>query len=335
MIIILRNDATKNQINDVLAKIKALRLKHQLSKGVEKTIIGVIGDERIIAGQPFENMPGVDSVIPILKPYKMASREFHPQNSVVKIGDAKFGKAFTVIAGPCAVENEKQVMETARAVKASGAQVLRGGAYKPRTSPYAFQGLGEKGLKILAKARDETGLPFVTEVVDTRHVKTAAQYADALQIGTRNMQNFELLKEVGKTNLPVVLKRGMWATVEEWLMSAEYVMSEGNPNIILCERGIRTFEKATRATLDVSAIPVAKSLSHLPVIVDPSHAGGKRSLVSPLALAGVAAGADGLIVEVHNCPDKALCDGPQALLPSDFAEMMNKAKKIAAIVGHT
>ncbi|HUR39493.1 MAG TPA: 3-deoxy-7-phosphoheptulonate synthase, partial [Planctomycetota bacterium] len=302
--------------------------------GEETTVIGVIGDERKVDAANFQTLPGVEKVIPILKPYKLASRDFQKKDTVVKVGDVRIGGGtFTVMAGPCAVETHEQTLECARRVQKSGAGVLRGGAFKPRTSPYAFQGLGKKGLEILADARKETGLPVITEVMTVEDVPLVAEYADILQIGARNSQNFNLLDAAGRQPKPVLLKRGLSGTIEELLLSAEYILSRGNPNVILCERGIRTYEKATRNTLDISAVPVLKSLSHLPVVIDPSHATGLRHLVAPLAKAAVAVGADGVLIEVHPYPEKALCDGPQSLTPEMFDTLVQELRPIAKAVG--
>lgn len=335
MIIVMNPGASKRDIDHLVTKIKKLGLKPWISAGVERTIVGVIGEEDIIRIQPLEAYPGVERVLPILKPYKIASRDYKKENSVIDLGcGVKVGaKKLVVMAGPCSVENEKLLIEIAKKVKKAGANVLRGGAFKPRTSPYAFQGLGVKGLKFLANAKKETGLPIVTEVMDTRDVEVIAKYADIFQIGARNMQNFNLLKEVGKARKPVLLKRGMSNTIKELLMSAEYILSEGNFNVILCERGIRTFEDATRFTLDINAVPVVKNLSHLPIIVDPSHATGRWGLVEPCAKAAIACGADGLIVEVHTKPEEAMSDGEQSLLPENFAHLMGEVAKIAEAVG--
>ena len=334
MIIVMRPDASKKDINHLVGKIKKLGLKPWVSKGVERTIVGVIGEEDVIRVQPLEAFPGVEKILPILKPYKIASRDFKKENSVIDIGSGvKVGaKKIVVMAGPCSVENEKLLIDIAKKVKKAGATVLRGGAFKPRTSPYAFQGLGIKGLKFLANAKKETGLPIITEVMDTRDVEVISKYADIFQIGARNMQNFNLLKEVGKTRKPVLLKRGMSNTVKELLMSAEYVLSEGNFNVMLCERGIRTFEDATRFTLDINAVPVVKSLSHLPIIVDPSHATGKWALVEPCSKAAIACGADGLIIEVHPKPEEAMSDGEQSLLPENFEKLMAEVERVAEAV---
>lgn len=335
MIIVLRPDATKKQVNHIVDRIKRLGLRPWVSKGVERTIIGVIGKEDVIRAQPLEVFPGVEKVLAILKPYKLASRDFRKEGTIVDVGGGvKIGtERVVVMAGPCSVENERLLITIAKRVKKSGATVLRGGAFKPRTSPYAFQGLGLKGLKFLAEARKETGLRIITELMDIRNLDLLLKYADIIQIGARNMQNFNLLKEVGKTKKPVVLKRGMANTIKELLMSAEYILSEGNFNVILCERGIRTFEDATRFTLDVSAVPVVKNLSHLPIIVDPSHATGRWGLVGPCAKAGLASGADGLMIEVHPNPEEALSDGEQSLYPENFEKLMEELKKVAEAVG--
>lgn len=335
MIVVMNANASKAQVNSVLERLETLGFSIHLSEGVERTIIGAIGDKTRLNEIALEAMAGVEKVVPILQPYKLVSRTFKDANSVVKCGgDLEIGgPKLHVMAGPCAVESMEQLLESARAVKAAGATMLRGGAFKPRTSPYAFQGLEEEGLKMLAEARRQTGLKIVTEVVDPRNVELVAQYADVLQIGARNMQNFFLLKEVSQLDKPVLLKRGPSATVEEWLMAAEYVMAGGNYNVILCERGIRTFETYLRNTLDLSAVPVAKELSHLPVIVDPSHATGRWQYVKPMAVAAIAAGADGLIIEVHPNPAMALCDGQQSLTPENFGSLMGELGKIAAAMG--
>lgn len=337
MIIVLKKDATEQEINHVVERIKKLGLKPMISRGTERTIIGVIGPEDIIATQPIEIYPGVEKVMPILRPYKLVSRDFKKEDSIIKINDnVSVGeKKVVIMAGPCSVEKEDLLISIAKKIKAAGATVLRGGAFKPRTSPYSFQGLGEEGLKYLAAAKKETGLSIITELTDVRDVALVAKYADIIQIGARNMQNFALLKEVGQTKKAVLLKRGMSNTIKELLMSAEYILSEGNFNVILCERGIRTFEDYTRFTLDVSAVPAIKELSHLPVIVDPSHAAGKWSLVGACAKAGIAAGADGLIIEVHPNPEEALSDGAQSLLPEKFAQLIAEVGKVAESVGRT
>jgi 3-deoxy-7-phosphoheptulonate synthase len=334
MIIVMKTGASVKEVSAVLKQIEAHGFKPHMSKGEETTVIGVIGDERKLDGANFATLPGVERVIPILKPYKLASRDFKKKDTVVRVGDLPVGGGtFTVMAGPCAVESLEQTLECARRVKKAGANVLRGGAYKPRTSPYSFQGLGPKGLEILAEARKETGLPVITEVMAVEDVGLVAEFADILQIGARNMQNFNLLDAVGKQEKPVLLKRGLSSTIEEWLLCAEYVLSRGNPNVILCERGIRTFEKATRNTLDIGAVPVIKKLSHLPIILDPSHATGIREFVPPLAKAAVAVGADGVILEVHPHPEKALCDGPQSLTPEMFETLVHELRPIAKSVG--
>jgi 3-deoxy-7-phosphoheptulonate synthase len=334
MIIVVKPDATVEQVDHIIKKIKDLGLQAHVSKGTERTVIGAIGDEAILQSVPLEAIPGVEKVLPILKPFKLASWEFRKEKTVVRVGSEQIGGTrIAVIAGPCAVENKTLLVEIAKEVKNAGANFIRGGAFKPRTSPYAFQGLEEEGLKYLADARERTGLPIVTEVMDPRDIEMIVKYADVLQIGARNMQNFRLLKEVGLCKKPVLLKRGISATIKEWLMSAEYIMSGGNHSVILCERGIRTYETATRNTLDLSAVPVLKQMTHLPVVVDPSHAVGKWDLVAPMAKAAVAAGADGLIIEVHSNPEEALCDGEQSLKPKSFKQLMDELRPIAKAVG--
>lgn len=334
MIVVMREDATQEDIERISEFIRGLGLDVHISKGAERTIIGIIGDRRIVADKPIEMMNGVEKTILIAEPYKLASRSFKPEPTIVKVGDVEIGgEEIVLIAGPCAVESREQVFQTAEAVKKGGGQILRGGAFKPRTSPYSFQGLGEEGLKILAEARERTGLRIVTEVMRTDHIDVVAEYADILQIGARNMQNFHLLREAGKTKKPVMLKRGLSATIEEWLNAAEYIMNEGNFNVILCERGIRTFETQTRNTLDLSAVPLIKRLSHLPIIVDPSHGTGKWRLVAPMSRAAIAAGADGLMIEVHPNPKEACSDGPQSLNLENFFELTWEIKKIAEIMG--
>lgn len=334
MIIIMCNTATKQEIKNVEKYLVDSGLKPHLSKGEFKTLIGVIGDKRILNIETVSIMPGVEEIVPITKPYKLVGRELNPHNSVVKVGNIEIGgDEIIVMAGPCAVESEDQLYATAEVVKAAGAKILRGGAFKPRTSPYAFQGLEEEGLKMLDEARNRTGLKIVTEVMDTKEVELVSKYADILQIGARNMQNFRLLNEVGLINKPVLLKRGISATIEEWLMAAEYILAAGNPNVILCERGIRTYETATRNTLDLSAIPVVKELSHLPIIVDPSHATGTYKFVPPLSKGAIAVGADGLIIEVHKDPCVAKCDGPQSLKPEKFQQLMDEIRPVAKAVG--
>jgi 3-deoxy-7-phosphoheptulonate synthase len=336
MIIILKPSATEAEIALVVKKIEGFGLAAHISKGTERTIIGAIGDERVLQDRPLEAFPFVEQVLPVLKPYKLASREFKPEGTIVNIdGVLVGGKQVVVMAGPCAVENRDSLLQVAKCVKDAGGHILRGGAYKPRTSPYTFQGLGEEGLTYLSEAKAETGLPIATELMDPRDAPQVYQCADLVQIGARNMQNFRLLKEVGCRRKPVLLKRGLSCTIKDLLLAAEYILSEGNYDVILCERGIRTFEDATRNTLDLSAIPLIKRLSHLPVIVDPSHATGKWHLVAPMALAAVAAGADGIMVEVHPHPEDALSDGPQALLPSTFEKLMNDLSKVAQAVGRS
>jgi 3-deoxy-7-phosphoheptulonate synthase len=334
MIIVLRPDASQKDVDHIVERTAKLGLKTHISKGTERTIIGLIGPEDILRTVPLEVFPGVENVIPILAPYKLVSREFKKENSRIRIGEhvTVGGKKIILFAGPCAIENEDILLDIGEKVKFAGASVIRAGAYKPRTSPYAFQGLGVEGLKILNRVSKKLSLPTVTEVMDTRDVEKVAQYADVLQIGARNMQNFNLLKEVGMTKKPVLLKRGLSSTIKEWLMSAEYIMAEGNHHVILCERGIRTFEDATRNTFDVSAIPVVKQFSHLPVIADPSHAAGKWNLVAPLAKAAVAAGADGLMIEVHTKPEEAMSDGAQSLLPEKLTELMSELEAIALAI---
>jgi len=335
MIIVFKKGATKNEIGNLIKRVEKLGLKAMVSRGKERTIIGVIGPEDVVRLHPLDVFPGVDKVIPVLAPYKLVSREFKAGNSVIKIKEGvEVGSGkIAIIAGPCSIESEKQINETAKKVKEAGASILRGGAFKPRSSPYTFQGLGEKGLKMLKNVSEKFDIPTATEVMDTRDVALVARHTDILQIGARNMQNFSLLKEVGQTKKPIILKRGLSATIKELLMSAEYILSEGNFNVILCERGIRTFEEFTRNTLDLSAVPSIKMLSHLPVIVDPSHACGKWGLVAPLSKAAVACGADGLLIEVHPNPQEALSDGSQQLLPDNFAEMVKELRDVAKAVG--
>ena len=336
MIIVLKPDATKHDKDHILAKMTELGLKTMVSEGVERTIIGLIGEEDLLRSLPLEAFPGVEKVMTVLKPFKLVSREFHPKDTVIKVGGVEIGgKKLTIAAGPCAVENREMLMLVAKEVGHAGAKVLRGGAFKPRTSPYAFQGLGEEGLKLLAEAREKYKLPVVTEVMDPRDVDLVEEYADIIQIGARNMQNFTLLKQVGQAKKPVMLKRGLSSTIKELLLSAEYICSEGNMDVILCERGIRTFEDATRNTLDVSAVPVIKAQSHLPVFLDPSHAAGKWEYVAALAKASIAAGADGLLIEVHNNPEVALSDGPQSMLPRKFAKLMQELEPLAKALGRS
>ena len=333
MIVVVDNKAGEKVIRAVVEEIEKMGFKTHLSRGTEKTTIGVIGDDRYVAKERIEMLAGVEKVIPVLKPFKLSSREFHPEDTRIRVNGKILGEEFLTIAGPCSVESREQLLETAHFVKEQGADLLRGGAFKPRTSPYSFQGLGLRALEYLAEAKEATGLPIVTEVLSPQDVQLVGQYVDVLQVGARNMQNFTLLRAVGQVRKPVLLKRGMMATIEEFLLAAEYVMNEGNPDVILCERGIRTFETYTRNTLDLSAVALIKQLSHLPVIVDPSHATGKSSLVAPLAKAAVAVGADGVMVEVHPNPAKALSDGAQSLSFPMFAEMMSDLTKIARALG--
>ena len=332
MIIVMKKNATEEQINKVAAWIESMGYAAYPSRGVERTIIGAIGDDRGKAAlKAAESLSGVERTMPILKPYKLASREAREEDTIIKVGNVTIGGGqFVVIAGPCAVESEEQMMESAFVVKEAGAQLLRGGAFKPRTSPYSFQGMEEEGLKILARVREKTGLPVVTEVMSTEDVDLVEKYTDILQIGARNVQNFPLLKKAGQARKPVLLKRGMMTTIEELLMSAEYILSSGNEQVILCERGIRTFETATRNTLDLSAVPVLKGLTHLPVIVDPSHAAGHWKYVIPLSKAAMAVGADGLLVEVHPEPEKAVSDGLQSLKPKKFRMLMEELRNLEA-----
>jgi 3-deoxy-7-phosphoheptulonate synthase len=334
MIVIMKAGATRTQVANVTARIQQYGCRAHISKGTEHTIIGIIGNGRALDREQIERMDGVERTVPILRPFKLASREFHPQDTVVQVNGLSIGgNQLAVIAGPCAVESREQMLEAAHAVKAAGAQALRGGAFKPRTSPYSFQGLGEQGLRILAEAREETGLPIVTEVMEPQTVPLVTTFADILQVGARNMQNYALLHAVGESQRPVMLKRGMMSTMEELLMAAEYILSHGNERVVLCERGIRTFEPYTRNTLDISAVPMLKQLSHLPVVVDPSHGTGKWELVEPVSRAAVAAGADGLIVEVHPHPEDAFSDGAQSLKPARFAALMEGLRPVAEAVG--
>ncbi|MBI5894318.1 MAG: 3-deoxy-7-phosphoheptulonate synthase [Deltaproteobacteria bacterium] len=336
MIVVLRPDATKKEIDHIIERIKQLGLSVHISKGKERTILGAIGDESILEEHPIDMLPGIEKVMPILKPYKLVSREFQKEDSIINVDGIKIGgKQIQVIAGPCSVETREILINTAQRIKKAGAKFLRGGAFKPRTSPYAFQGLGEEGLLFLLEAKKKTGLPIVTELLDPRDTEVVYEYADIIQIGARNMQNFRLLTEVGKLDKPVLLKRGLSATIKEFLMSAEYIASQGNRKIILCERGIRTFETAVRNTLDLSAVPVLKEETHLPVFIDPSHAVGRWDMVAPLAKAAIAVGADGLMIEVHSDPENALCDGSQSLKPSKFDKLMKELKKVAIAVGRT
>jgi len=334
VIIVLKPGVNDEQIQHVIERVEAMGLSAHLSRGTYRTIIGVIGDEAQLQSAPLGAIPGVADVIPILPPFKLASREAHAEPSVVDVAGVKIGGGHLgMIAGPCAVESRERLDEIAGAVRQAGANLLRGGAFKPRTSPYAFQGLGEEGLKILREVGDRHGMPVVTEVMDPRYVDMVAEYADMLQIGARNMQNFSLLTEVGRARKPVLLKRGMSATIKDLLMSAEYIMSQGNSQVVLCERGVRSFDTETRNLFDVAAVPLAKGLSHLPIIVDPSHATGRPDLIPACALAGVAAGADGVHIEVHNCPEEALSDGPQALLPEQYATLAAQIRALAELLG--
>lgn len=336
MIIIMKPNASSEAVEKVANLIQSKGLQVHLSKGDEVTIVGVVGDKTRLHGSNIEISDGVDKIVNVTESYKLVNKKFHPENSVIPVGNTVIGPGtLTVMAGPCAIENHDQLLSSAYAVKKSGATFLRGGAYKPRTSPYSFQGLEEEGLKYMKEAREATGLNIICEVTSLKAMETAVKYVDMLQIGARNMQNFELLKEVGKSGIPVLLKRGLAATIDEWLNAAEYIISEGNPNIVLCERGIRTYETSTRNTLDISAVPVIRAKSHLPVIVDPSHATGVRAYVEPLAKAAVAVGADGLMIEVHPCPSCALSDGPQSLTFDQFETLMNDLRPFAGLVGRS
>lgn len=334
MIVVMKKGATENQIAKVIEKIKGSGLKQHVSKGEFVTIIGIIGDESKVPESQIRAMEGVEKLMPILSPYKLVSRDFHPANTAITVDGVKIGSSdIIVMAGPCSVESKEQIIETAKAVKKAGAKILRGGAFKPRTSPYSFQGLGEEGLKLLKYAKKETGMPVITEVMDTRNVHLVCKYADILQIGARNMQNYDLLKEVGKCRHPVLLKRGLSATINELLLSAEYIISEGNHNVILCERGIRTFETYTRNTLDLNAVPALKELTHLPVFVDPSHGTGRYTLVNPMSKAAIAAGADGLLIEVHPNPEKSVSDADQTISTKRFEKLMEELKLIVNAIG--
>ena len=336
MVVVMKPGTLKEDIDALVEKLKELDLDVGVTNGVGCTILGLVGDTTAVDMDKISINPHVERVMRVQEPYKKANRKFHPEDTVVSVGAAKIGGGnFSVIAGPCSVESEAQICAVAEDVKASGAALLRGGAFKPRTSPYSFQGMGTHGLDLLMEAREKTGLPIVTEIMDPRMADLFEQEVDIVQVGARNMQNFELLKEVGKMSKPILLKRGLSNTYEEWIMSAEYIMSEGNENVILCERGVRTFESYTRNTLDVSAIPAIKQMSHLPIIVDPSHAAGMYWMVEPLALAGIAAGADGLMVEVHNDPPRAKCDGQQSLTPQKFDALMGKVSALVDLVGKT
>jgi len=334
MMIIMQTDATQDQIAAVVIRVEEYGLRAHLSSGEERTVIGAVGDRRPVMMDQFLHLPGVDRVVPISRPYKLASREFRPEDSVFPLDGVQVGDdGIVIIAGPCSVENRTQLLETAHAVREAGAHALRGGAFKPRTSPYSFQGLGEDGLELLAEARQVTGLPIVTEVMTPEQISLVARYADVLQVGARNMQNYALLHAVGESQQSVLLKRGMMASIEELLMAAEYILSHGNERVILCERGIRTFEQYTRNTLDINAVPLLKQLCHLPVIVDPSHATGKWELVAAVSRAAVAAGADGLLIEVHPHPSRAVSDGAQSLKPEPFAQLMTSLRAVARAVG--
>ena len=334
MIIVMKPEATEHDVDHLVERLRELGLKAQVSTGEERTVVGVIGDDRILQNQPLTVFPGVESVTPVLAPWKLVSREFQKQNSVIDVHGVKVGgKKIAIMAGPCAVEKRELTVGIAKEVSSAGASILRGGAYKPRTSPYSFQGLGQEGLDYLVEARKQTGLPVVSEILDARDLGHFLEKADIIQIGARNMQNFELLKEVGDYDKPVLLKRGLSATIKEFLLSAEYLMSRGNRNVMLCERGIRTFETQYRNTLDLTAVPTLKEMSHLPVIVDPSHATGKWNLVAPMAKAAIACGADGLLLEVHSNPECALCDGEESLKPTRFKDLMSDLKSIAEAVG--
>ena len=333
MIIVFKQNAKENEVKRGLDKVEKLGLKTHISQGEETLIVGLVGDTTRVDPKRIEVEESVERIMKVSEPYKLANRAFHPEDSVINVaGIPVGGKALTLIAGPCSVESKEQVLEVARRVKASGANLLRGGAFKPRTSPYSFQGMGSTALDLLVEAKEETGLPIVTELMSEKHIDEFNDKVDLVQIGARNMQNFDLLKEVGqRIKKPVLLKRGLSNTYEEWLMSAEYIMANGNPNVILCERGIRTFETYTRNTLDLQAIPVLKRLTHLPVIIDPSHAGGKWWLVEPMAKAAVVAGCDGLMIEVHNDPENALCDGPQSLKPDRYDNLLKDIRKLEAV----
>jgi 3-deoxy-7-phosphoheptulonate synthase len=335
MMIVMKPTATPQEVQAVIDRVESVGARTHMSRGDEVTVIGAIGDREHVARLELEGAPGVDRVVPILKPYKLASTQFgHGERSVLDIAGRKVGgQSFAIIAGPCTVESREQTLETATVVRDAGGTLFRGGAYKPRTSPYTFQGLGQEGLRMLAEAKMETGLPIVTEVMDVRDLEPVLEVADVVQIGARNMQNYALLAEVGRSGAPALLKRGLSSTLEELLMAAEYILTEGNEKVMLCERGIRTFETAYRFTLDLMAVPVLKEMSHLPVIVDPSHAAGRRDLVVPLSLAAAAVGADGIIVEVHPCPDEAICDGPQQLIADEFADYVERVQAAAAVAG--
>jgi 3-deoxy-7-phosphoheptulonate synthase len=336
LIIVMAHGATEADVQHVVERLTDVGAEAHLSRGKHRTVIGVVGDRELIQQLPWEAFAGVERAVPVLKPFKLVSRDFQEDDSVIDVGGVPVGGGhFVPIAGPCAVESRDQLFSSTEAVARAGARILRGDAFKPRTSPYSFQGLGEKGLELLAEARDEFGLPFVAEVVDPRDVEIVAAYADLIRVGTRNMANFTLLAELGRQDKPVLLKRGFTATIEEWLNAAEYIYKEGNHHVILCERGIRTFETATRNTLDIAAAPVVKSLSHLPIIIDPSHSGGRRYLVAPLTRVAVVSGADGFMVDVHPDPETALVDGAQAILPGEFVDLMADVRALAGVMGLT
>ena len=336
VILILKSNATDDQIDHVLKRVEAMGLQHHLSRGTFRTIVGIIGDEEKLRQEPMRAIPGVAKVIPVLPAYKLASRDAHPESSVIDVSGVKIGGGnLGMIAGPCSVEDPERMFRIAESVCKSGANLFRGGAFKPRTSPYAFQGMGEEGLRLLRQVGDKFKIPIVTEVTDPRLVELVSGYADMLQVGARNMQNFALLMEVGKSDRPVLLKRGMSATINDLLMCAEYILSQGNSNVVLCERGIKSFDSATRNLFDVAAVPAVQALSHLPIIVDPSHATGRPDLIPPCALAGLAAGADGVHIEVHDCPEVAKSDGPQALLPEQYDELASQMKSLASLLGKT
>jgi len=334
MIIVMNHDATAKEIAEVVARVESKGLRANVSRGEERTLIGVVGDDRPIDGTQFEAFSGVEKTIPILKPFKLASRDMHPKDTLVSLNGMEVGgRKIAVIAGPCSVESREQILEVAQAVKEAGAIALRGGAFKPRSSPYSFQGLGEKGLELLAEAREATGLPIVTEAMSPEQVSLVTRYADVIQIGARNMQNYALLNTVGESNCTVLLKRGLMSTIEELLMSAEYILSEGNYSVIFCERGVRTFSDFSRNTLDLAIVPAVKKMSHLPILVDPSHGTGRREKVAPLSRAAAAVGADGLMIEVHHDPNRALSDGPQSITPDMFAELVQDLRQIAPVIG--
>jgi 3-deoxy-7-phosphoheptulonate synthase len=337
MVIVMKPGATEEQIQHVVDRLHQFGLREHISRGEERTLIGAIGDERVLRAIPLEAVPGVEKVMAVLAPYKLASREFQHEDTVIDVSGVEIGgKRVVVMAGPCAVESEEQITTIAEIVKGAGALILRGGAFKPRTGPYSFQGLGDEGLEMLAAAKQKVGLPVITEVMSTEDIELVAEFTDVFQIGARNMQNFMLLKGVGQARKPVMLKRGMSATIEEFLLAAEYILSQGNLNVMLCERGIRTFETYTRNTLDINAVPVLKNLTHLPVIVDPSHGTGRRELVAPVSKAAIAAGADGLIIEVHHDPENSMTgDGAQSLVPEQFSELMEELQRLAEAVGRS